>query len=70
MLDILLGIEILVKLLQPLNASDPMLETLLGIEMLVKLLQPLNARSPMLVTLYTLPSILTFEGIFTESRSL
>ena len=39
-----LGISILVKLLQPSNAQEPMLVTLLGISMLVKLLQPLNAQ--------------------------
>ena len=41
----------LVRLLQPLNASLPMLVTLDGMVMLVRLLQLQNARYPMLVTL-------------------
>ena len=40
----------LVKLLQPQNASLPMLVTEFGIVIPVKLLQPLNASLPMLVT--------------------
>ena len=39
----LLGIAILVRLLQPLNAESPMRFTLFGIVMLVRLLQFLNA---------------------------
>ena len=42
-LVLLASTVILVKLLQPENASEPMLVTLLGISMLVKLLQCWNA---------------------------
>ena len=51
MLVTLLGISILVKPSQNINAKSPILFTLLGISMLVKLLQPENAYLPMLVTL-------------------
>ena len=45
------GIVILSRLVQPSNASEPMLVTLSGIAMLVRLVQPENAEEPMLVTL-------------------
>ena len=47
-----LGIVILVKLVQPWNAKEPMLLTLFGIDILVKLVQYKNAYAPMLVTLF------------------
>ena len=40
MLVTLLGIVMLMSLLQPWNAWNPMLATLLGISMFVRLLQP------------------------------
>ena len=43
--------DILVKTMQPENASVPILVTLSGIVMLVKPVQPLKAELPMLVTL-------------------
>ena len=43
MLVTLLGIVMLVRLMQPLNALSPMLVTLFGIVTLVRLLQPSNA---------------------------
>ena len=49
MLVTLFGMVILVKLVQPANASLPMLVTLFG--MVIKLVQPANAASPMDVTL-------------------
>jgi len=46
-----LGIEMLVRLVQPLNAQSAMLVTLLGIVILVSPVQSPNAPLPMLVTL-------------------
>ena len=43
--------EMVVKLLQALNADSPMVVTLSGIVMLVKSQQSENAYAPMLVTL-------------------
>ena len=43
MLVTLLGIVMLVRLMQPLNALSPMLVTRFGIVTLVRLLQPSNA---------------------------
>jgi hypothetical protein len=45
-----LGIAILVRLVQSLNAPKPMLVTLSGIVMLARLVQSSNAHLPMLVT--------------------
>src|SRR5258707_632273 len=50
MLVTLLGIVTLVRLVQYMNASDPMLVTLLGIVTLVRLVLDSNAAIPMLMT--------------------
>lgn len=51
--------EMLVRLLQPENASSPMKVTLLGMLTLVRLVQPPNAHSPMLVTLLGMVILVT-----------
>ena len=65
MLVTLLGIVMLVRPVQPVNAELPMLVTLLGIVILVRQEQPVNASLPMLVTLYILPLYVTLSGITT-----
>ena len=50
-----LGMVMLVKPVQLLNALLPMLVTDEGMVMLVKPVQPLNALFPMLVTEYVVP---------------
>ena len=60
------GISMLVRRLQPENASLPMLVTLEGISMLVRPLQPENAKLPMLVTPPEITTLLSEDGTYFE----
>ena len=61
MLATLSGIATLLRIVQPWNASFPMLVTLLPIVTFVRILHPLNALGPMLVTPLPMVTVATLH---------